>query len=198
MKSTVYTITAPLLAASLVQASLPGMTLGDNIRYVDDDDWDGLIARANATSTITVPFYDVSTNYSSRAQPSIGWEAKLSVVAGVPIPDSDDEFFTLSLVELFPPETLRLDNGTYQVAENQWRTCETWLFQVNDRKSEEIDPRCEGVLSDECLKDLQDLAETSDCGISFPDSCRGDSDEQLGVSGRKLTFPFRKRFSAVR
>ncbi|KAH8176984.1 hypothetical protein LIA77_02066 [Sarocladium implicatum] len=183
MKPTSHTLATPLLAASFVQA-FSGMTIGRHIAAVDNADWADLLARANATSTIAVPFYDVSKNYSSRAQPSLDWEAKLSIVAGVPALGSDDEFFTLTQIELTPPESLRNDNNTYRVKENQWQTCENWLFQVNDRTSEEINPRCEGVLSKDCLESLQALSKLDNCVNVFPDSCQGDSDNHLGASNQ--------------
>jgi hypothetical protein len=188
MKPTSHTLATPLLAASFVQA-FSGMTIGRHIAAVDNADWADLLARANATSTIAVPFYDVSKNYSSRAQPSLDWEAKLSIVAGVPALGSDDEFFTLTQIELTPPESLRNDNNTYRVKENQWQTCENWLFQVNDRTSEEINPRCEGVLSKDCLESLQALSKLDNCVNVFPDSCQGDSAMSPATTSRKKQGP---------
>lgn len=151
-------MTAPLLAASIVQAQI----WGDVVTEYSTAELAAIFENANASNTISMPFYDLSQNYTKDAKNDTDWELDLRIVADIAVPDSDNEFVTGFQLSLVPPSSMSQGDGQLDVAEDQWYTCQSWII-MRKVKEDEIHPRCEGMVSDECFEALQRAADSEEC-----------------------------------
>ncbi|KAH8170690.1 hypothetical protein LIA77_09471 [Sarocladium implicatum] len=187
--------TSPALAADL--------KIGDTISSSKSKDFDWSKAwdytNTNASNTIALPSYNVSMPYSEDLSPSMTWELVLQLQADLPVPGSDDEFITAT--ELYVVQPVELTGEMYEVLapDNEWQTCEQWMFAVDSTRpdapvpedhfggrKDAIDPQCHGVLSEGCLEALRTIAASGDCETSsVPEKCEAEVSQEYLTTGSK-------------
>lgn len=183
MNRSTYTMAG--LAVALLAGQATAMISGDNAVDVSPEEWIQIMDSPNATNTIHVPGYNISRSYDDDDGISVNWTMSLKVVADIPVPNSDNEFFTATEIRIHPPESMTMRNGSADPADDSWLHCETYLFTVEmGGADDEINPRCEGVVSDDCLDALKDIALTNSCATSpaRPEACEGDVSRGLGAA----------------
>jgi hypothetical protein len=121
-----------------------------------------IFENANASNTIPMPFYDLSQNYTKGAKNDTDWELDLRIVTDIAVPGSDNEFVTGFQLSLIPPSSMLDDDGQLDVAEDHWYTCQNWII-ARKVKEDKVQPRCEGMVSDECFEALQRAADSEEC-----------------------------------
>ncbi|CAI6090632.1 unnamed protein product [Clonostachys chloroleuca] len=143
----------------------------------------------NFTRVINTPGYNVTEEFPGT---QLDWELSIRLYADVPgqIDGEDDRYISATRFFWDPPSSVPRGSGGSVDADSQFYYCISPLKyddpEVKD--SDEVDPRCNGVVSDACIQDLQKMTSTQSwCAIlDWPDSCMDHSKDnsQLHMYGR--------------
>ena len=124
---------------------------------------------------------------------SLDWTFVLQLRADLPVPGSNDEFVTATELYLVQPEELTGEMYAVLAPDNEWQTCEQWMFAVDDstwNQLDSIDPQCRGVLSEECLDALSIIAASGDCKTeSIPRECKEKVTQEYLATGSECQIP---------
>ncbi|VUC32672.1 unnamed protein product [Clonostachys rosea] len=143
----------------------------------------------NFTRVISTPGYNVTEEFPGN---QLDWDLSIHLYSDVPgqVDGEDDRYISATQFFWDPPSSVPRESNGRVDADSQFYYCISPLKydEPEVKDSDEVDPRCNGVVSDACLQDLQKMTSTQSwCAIlDWPVSCMDHSKDnsQLHMYGQ--------------
>jgi hypothetical protein len=143
----------------------------------------------NFTRVINTPGYNVTEEFPGS---QLDWELSLRLYSDVPgqVDGEDDRYISATRFFWDPPSSVPRGSDGSVDADSQFYYCISPLKydEPEVKDSDEVDPRCNGVVSDACLQDLQKMTSTQSwCAIlDWPDSCMDHSKDNSQLHSKSI------------